>query len=418
MPAGIRAQEEPPIDSLAQYDCPTLAKMIEAPYYYCDCKENSSVFAFPVETEVTDTVWYTASIDDLKQGISAYWFADCAVTMEVYAFCMSKEPTFTWTVGGNQMRDWDYLKIGKKLDEMGETAKMLAQTLQPHIRIYPHNGGKGKVYCYPYDQGPQSTCQDPLPLRPRMTYVCDKPQNSYRMESKLIAKSGKAFILWKQKQSKPCDIRLTIDSCNGEEIGRAIMSDSLHVYQPDTTWLKKAREENRPVWLHVSHEEGYAGRIYYYNDPKFVDSYSVKKSTCEGKTITVNMRSYTSNVDGLDTIWVGTDTLQEVKMQLTFTEPSLEYDTVKIDSVSLSRGYRYNPSGDVFYKFGTYTVDIVKNNTCTRRVQLLIAKAGTGITNVEEEKPSARKLIHNGQLYIIIEERQYTILGQQINLTF
>ena len=140
------------------------------------------------------------------------------------------------------MTDVDNAVINQKLEEMGETAKLMAETLSPRVRAYP-NGGSGMVYCYPYDQGPESTCENPLPLFPRMTYVCDKPYNVYRLDWTKIPASGKTFIHWKQKKNLPCEMWLTLDSCNGEEIGRAALSDSLHIFQPDSLVFTRAQCE-------------------------------------------------------------------------------------------------------------------------------------------------------------------------------
>ena len=156
--------------------CDSTMKILNLPHYSCMCKEFSTSFAFPLETEIKDTVWYTATINDLRQGICAYWFSSSSVTMEVFAFCSSKEPTFSLTVGPNQMRDIDSKMIEDKLNELSKQQQLMAETLTPHMRVYPLNGGSGRVYCYPYNQGPESKCDDPLPLRPGMTYVCEKEE--------------------------------------------------------------------------------------------------------------------------------------------------------------------------------------------------------------------------------------------------
>ena len=392
--------------------CDSTQRILDLPYYYCPCMEASTEFAFPYEGEVKDTLWFTATMNDLRQGVSAYWFANSSVTMEVYAFCTSKEPTITLTVGPNQMRDIDVAKINKKLDEMGELGAA-AQKMTPHIRVFPNNGGSGHVYCYPYDQGPHSTCEEPIPLRPGMTYVCDKEENAYRMESSSIAASGHAFIHWKQKQNKACEIWLTLDSCTGQEIGRAVLSDSLHVYQPDSAMLVEARQANRALWLHAKHEKGYTGRIYYYNNPKYIAPLApVNKSTCSGKAIYVNLRKYTRSTSFIDTLWVGHDTLRTQQVKLTFTKPELEYDTVYVNPGELSRGYIYQPAEAVLRELGDTILEIKKTNECTRRIQLTLIST-EGYEWIETKGKNC-KIIQNGQLFIYIDERKYNVLGQEI----
>ena len=396
--------------------CEIVRQGIKAPYYYCDCRENSNTFAFPLVTEIKDTVWYTATVDDLKRGISAYWFSNCSVTMEVYAFCASKDPTFSMTIGKNQMRDLDVAMINQKLDEMGETARMMAQTLTPHMRVYP-NGGTGKVYCYPYDQGPLSTCEDPLPLLPRMTIVTNHPETVYRLAYTNIASTGKAFIHWKQKKNLPCEVWLTKGDCEGEEIGRAQLSDSLHVYMPDSAALVRARNDKQDVWVHVKHAADITGRLYYYNNPVLLEPTAKKGTVCQGKTQKINLRTYASDTVFTDMVWVAKDTLQPVNMNLKFTEPKPEYDTIHIDASTLSRGYRYTPSGTILYEYGDTTITITKANTCTRVIRLTVQtpSANQALDNLQTALP-ARKQIQDGQVFIIIDDRKYTILGQQIKI--
>ena len=402
------------VDCSNPQTCEEARYCLGAPYFYCDCSMNSRPFAFPVEEEITDTVWYTASVDDLKKGISAYWFADCSVTMEVYAMCTSKSPTISLTIGKNQMRDVDVAKINEKLSEMGETAQELLGALTPHIRVYP-NGGSGKVYCYPYNEGPASTCDEPLPLRPGMTYVCSNTQSAYKMEWNLIPTSGNAFIHWKQEKNLSCEIWLTLDSCNGEEVGRAKLTDSLHVYFPNQDMLKAARTAKRTLWLHAKHAKDITGRLYWRSNPKYYEEALKAKtsSTCLGKTIKVNLRTYESDTTFTDTLWVVRDSLTTQQVKLTFEEPTLEYDTIQVLPSVLARGYRYTPSGDILYTYNDTIVDIIKKNTCTRRVQVTIQDP-TGLDYQSAGDTHIYKQLHNGQLFIIVDDRKYTILGQPV----
>lgn len=379
----------------------------KAPDFFCECTYNSRPFSFPLDTVISDTVWYTATINDVLQGISAYWFADCPVTIEVYILCVSQEPTVKITVGKNRMKEMDVTEIGRRLEEAGSNS--FIQSLTPHIRVYP-NGGTGRVYVYPYNQGPHSTCGDPLPLRPGMTYVCDQAENVYRMDPTDIPASGNAFILWKQDKNKPADIWLTLDSCNGKEAGRTVLTDSLHVYQPDADMLKAARAAKRELWMHVKHADGIVGRAIWYSNPKYTEEApAINNSTCLGKKLTINQRDYTSDTTFNDTLRYATDTLQVQPVNLTFTQPNLEYDTVRVAPSELYRGYRHS-SGVVLDAYGDTIVDIVKANSCTRRIQITILEP-SGIEELSEGT-RAYKTIQNGQLFIIIDDRKYNVLGQ------
>ena len=99
LPMGAMAKLVQPCDSFSTVWKDTL------PAHYCDCEYNSNTFAFPIDTVLSGDVWFTATIDDIRQGISAYWFSNTSVTIDVYAFCISTTPTFSVTVGPNRMSE-------------------------------------------------------------------------------------------------------------------------------------------------------------------------------------------------------------------------------------------------------------------------------------------------------------------------
>lgn len=389
------------------------------PEFYCECEYNSFTFAFPIDTMLTEPVWFSATVDDLKQGLSAYWFSNDYVVMDVYAFCMSTVPTFSMTVGPNRMYEMDLEEINKRLEDLGNSAAYLT-TLIPHIHVYTLNGGTGRVYCYPYDQGPHSTCENTLEMRPGMTFVCDQPENVYRLPYSSISSQGHAFIHWKHKpkktsqNSQPAEVWITKGACDGTEVGRMTMTDSLHVYLLDSAMLVGARKAKTDLWVHVQHAEGIAGRLRYVNNPKYAEPLTdLKKSTCVGKTITVNERTYASDTAFTELLWVAADTLQTQQVKLSFSLTT-KYDTVRVKESELRRGYVHS-SGRVLYNYGDTIIDIEKANTCTVRWYITVLNPeGIEIVESGKKKVESRKIIENGQLFIIVDDRKYNVLGQQI----
>ena len=395
--------------------CDSTMKILGLPYHYCMCKEFSNVFSFPLEAEINDTVWYTATLNDLRQGISASWFSSSSVTLDVFAFCSSKTPTYSLTVGPNETQEVDAQKIEDMLSELDKQQQLTIETLTPHIRVYPHNGGSGRVYCYPYNQGPESTCSDPLPIRAGMHYICENQESSYRLDPEQIPVSGQAFIQWKEKKNAACEIWLTLDSCNGKVIGRAKLSDSLHVYMMDSAQLKKAKAQTRPIWLHTKHAANKTGRIYYHINPFFAEpAEPVSKSACWGQTIKQNGRSYTADTAFVDTIWVKGDTLRTMELNLAFSMPETEYDTIYLEEDELKYGYRHTGYNITLYAYGDTLLQVAEGtNTCARRVLLSVLQP-TGYEIVEDGKIRMRKQIQEGQVCILIDEKRYNVFGQQI----
>lgn len=396
--------------------CEVYRQAFKAPYYYCDCHINSTAFSFPTDTIVKDTMWYTATMDDIKQGLSAYWFSDCSVTIEVYLMCTNKTPIYQMTVGPNRMCELDAAEIQKKIDESGDKYQGAISALTPHMRIYPEGKGLGRVYCYPFGKGPESTCSDPLPLRMGMRYTCEAQENTYRLTSDQLPASGQAFIQWREKKNAACDIRLTLDSCTGEEIGRAKLSDSLHVYMIDSAQLKKVKAEARTIWVHVSHAANKTGRLSYYTNPFFAEpAEPISKSACMGKTIKMNGRSYTSDTAFVDTLWVAGDTLRTMELNLSFSVPETEYDTLWVEEKDLKLGYRHTGYNITLYTYGDTLLQVpgTGTNACARRVLLSIMQP-TGFESVEDGIVRMRKYIQDGQVCILIDEKRYNVLGQQI----
>lgn len=375
MAACAYAQQQAP--QQFQANCP--GELPSSPYYYCECRNTSRPFAFPLEVEITDTVWYSATIEDMKQGIAAYWIADCTVTFEIYAFCSSKVPSFTMTVNPNQMREMSVETINKKLEDMGDQAEALGQILTPRVRVYP-NGGTGKVYCYPYDQGPVSSCEAPLKFIPFMTYVCDKDTEVYELKPEKISSKGRGFIRWKQKKNLPGTIWLTEGSCDGPEIGRAVMSDSLRVFLLDSVRLLGAKQADKSIFVHVAHDSAYVGRVIYRNTINW-DEQRIDTTLCQGKSLQLaDTVLRESTVYPNDTLWRRGDTLSLTTYYLTVEPPTPQYDTLRLKMAQLPYTYRNNiiPKDG----WGDYDFTIHKADKCDERYLLHVEHNYVTNTNV------------------------------------
>lgn len=356
------AQEQAP----QQFQARCYGELPGSPYYYCDCS-NAEPFQFPLKVTVADTMWYSSTLNDMKQGLCAYWFSDCSITFEIYPFCTSTMPPIALTVGANQMREMSIETINKKLEAMGDQAESLGQMLSPRIRVYP-NGGSGTVYCYPYDKGPASTCDSLLPVIPGMTYVCDRDTEVYELKPAKISSYGRGFIRWKQEKNQEGTIWLTEGSCNGTEIGRMQMSDSMHVYVLDSVKMKAAKNAGNSVFVHVAHDPSYVGRIMYRNTIKW-DKQTIDTTICQGKglkladTILTQTTSYTK-----DTLWVKRDTLALTTFNLTVEAPTPQYDTLRLKSKQLPYTYRNN----IIPKegWGDYDFTIREADKCDERYLL------------------------------------------------
>ncbi len=332
------------------------------PDHFCDCRAGTP-FQFPLQVALTDTMWFSTTVEDLKLGLSAYWLASTSLTFEVYAFCSSYTPTITMTVGGNQMREMSMDEINSKLDQMGGSGMGgVISTLVPRIKVYPNNGGTGTVYCYPYDEGPKSTCDTILRFLPRMTYVCDQAEEVYKLQPNNIATNGQGFIRWKQKNNQPATIRLTKDSCNGEEIANVTLRDSMHVYILDSVQMKAIKTAQDTIYVHVTHDSSYVGRVIYRNTLKW-DNQRIDTTICQGMGLQLpdtTLRQTT--VYPNDILFKAGDTLAFTTYYLTVEQTEVMYDTLRLKASQLPYNYR----NQIIPKdgWGDYTFTIRQANRC------------------------------------------------------
>ena len=66
--------------------------------------------------------------------------------------------------------------------------------------------------------------------------------------------------LGKQKKNQPGTIYVTKDSCNGPEIGRSVLKDSIYVMVLDSNEVKAAKTANKSLYVHVEHPDDSSAR--------------------------------------------------------------------------------------------------------------------------------------------------------------
>jgi len=309
-----------------------------SPYFYCDCRMTAQPFGFPLDMLITDTVWLKADANDLLKGLSAYWFADCSVEMEVYAMCASKTPTLTMRVGKNQMREMDATSINDKLASMGDLGETV-KNMTPRIRVYPVGGGQGRVLCYPYNEGPHSTCTDLLPIYTSMTYVSSHTYDVYELQPQTIPSKVELFVQWKEKSNSPCTVKVLRGGCEGTVVATTTLSDSTKLYFPDKTMLQAAKKAGESLYFRFEHAAGTAGRINF-RVPKFV-AQQVDTTVCQGKGLQLADTLLTeTTVYPNDTVWEVRDTVAIRTYYLTVTPPEPQYDTLRVRAAELPRLYR------------------------------------------------------------------------------
>lgn len=237
--------------------CEWLRKLSGLPTHYCYCLEESHTFAFPLDTRITGSVWYTATLGDVKQGITAYLYADCEVKIDIYSLCSSDNAMYSYTLSPNQTRDINSDAIENKLASMG--IEDISDYTPVHLKIYPVGGTGGRVICMPYNQGYHSTCSDCLAIFPEMTIVSSHADDVFYLDPAYIPTDKGLSVSWQESDAAPCHLRITRATCDGELLAEAdIVAEP---YNIPINLLERARVDGERLYFHFSHDASTVGRI-------------------------------------------------------------------------------------------------------------------------------------------------------------
>ena len=335
------------------------------PSYYCDCKKTATPFSFGRIDTISDVTWYVTTITDLKKGLSAYWFADCSVQIDVFAYCSSIAPAVSMTVGRNQMRELDAAEITKKIESMGSNTSIYLESFHPYVRVTPI-GGEGIVMAYPYNQGPSSTCAQPLKVINGMTMVSSEQESVYQLLPSDIQKDKQMFVQWKERHNAPADMWVTRNQCEGEELLRTTMSDSTLLFFPELAMLNAARENKDTLYFHFRHAENVVGRIMFRMNPKYIDN-TMDTVVCEGKGLAlVDTTLMETTSYGPHYVWQTADTVNVYLYNVTVTPADTLYDTVRVRAKQLPMLYK---NQELIPKngYGDYNILYTKKGQCSER---------------------------------------------------
>lgn len=360
------------------WSCELERKIFGYKYYFCDCKETSIPFEFGMDMTISDTTWFSAPISELRKGLTAYWFANCQIQLEVYAFCSSKEPTFSLRVSPNQMKDMDVTDINKKLDEMGKLGEVFQQAVTPHMRAYPIGDGEGRVICTPFDQGPNSTCEDPLPMYNGMTFISSSPYDVYKFNPAQMPSNSDVFIQWQQKNNLPCDIDLSLANCEADPFLQTQLADSTKVLVLSKQTIANAKAQAQPIFVHIRHDSTYVGRVRVYTKPIY-NAITIDTTLCQGMGLQLADTLLTQSVTGyVDTAWVTSNQINVTTYNLTITPPETIYDTITLSASQLPTLYRKEKLID---HFGDYDFVIHTPGQCDERILLHVVH---GMTTLQQ----------------------------------
>lgn len=339
------------------------------PSHYCDCRNFTHLSRLPFDVMVNDSIWFDCSSNLFTNGFTAYLYSDCDVQFDIYQNCKSTAPLYRVTIPKGQARDVTAESIKQKLEEAGYGG--MSMTI--YLCIYPVGGTGGRLMCYPYNMGYNSTCNDILALLPGMTFVSSHAEDVYELLPENIADSYAMYM----ECDMACRMEITRGACDGEPIVEYDFTTEESRYHFDKKLLMDVRAKGERLYVHFSHDG--VGRISL-NEAEFVDVLT-DTTICRGKEFRYgDFVTTESGVYRYDTVELSLMEYHVYGYNILFAEPETQYDTLALRNNQLPYSYR----GEVIDTFGDYEWRFVADGECDELVRLNVYHNRTTITVVKD----------------------------------
>lgn len=243
----------------ASWLCELQEKTGLVPSYYCECYEEKSSFKLPMDITLKASKWYDCTLGQLKNGMTAYLYSDCDVTLDIYGSCSLFSPSYTYTFEQNQARDVDGEKVVNKVTEkLAEVGLSYSDKMTVYFRISPVGKGTARLLCCAYNQGPASTCSDILPLLMSMTFVSSHPNDVYQLSADQLPDTNGVSVHWDSDVN--CTLSISRGSCTAAAVLEAevLAGDT---YRLPMELLNEVRESGEDLYLQFGHKKNTVGRL-------------------------------------------------------------------------------------------------------------------------------------------------------------
>ena len=313
--------------------------------HYCECQNNhvdirrTGIQALN-HLEFSDSIWFQAmSTTFTDAGMTAYLFSESDVQVDLYATCATTEVIegkASIIVPSNQTRDLDAQAIKDKMASAG--GSFSGRLFMVFYPVTP--GAHCELYMYPYNQGPESTAKDPLPVLVDMTYVSSHAYDVYELKAENIPASCALYTQWREASNIPCSLTITRGSAKGAVVAEHDFLDASSYFRFDPNLLAEVRASGESLYMHYRHDASAAGRIV--TREATVTTQSIDTTLCQGKSLEVNGVEYsTPGLVPYSRAWVGTSLqVHEYSYNLLFSEPEAQYDTIRVRASELPLLYR------------------------------------------------------------------------------
>ena len=317
--------------------CDSIAKAKGYADHYCACNyEYTRINSLNSlkNLEFSDSIWFKTSLETFtKAGMTAYLFSESDVQVNIFQQCKNEDPAYSFLVPKNQTRDLDHQAILDKMASFGvsNTNAVIYVLFYPVIE-----GAECRLMCYPYNGGPNSTPDAPLPMLLGMTYVSANSYDVYELHADAIPASYALYSHW-MADNNDCQLSITLGTAYGEEVATHDFSTSPY-YQFDPAILEEAHLTGTSLFLHYTHNNVDYGRL----DVREADIEEVVTDTtiCQGKSFDINGLSITEPSTYTYRAWINNTTYGIYRYNILFSAPEAQYDTIRVNAADLPILYR------------------------------------------------------------------------------
>ena len=230
------------------------------PSYYCDCQAQTEgananrLNVIPFDITVTDTIWYKSDISMFLEGFVANLYSDCNITMTIMDKCKTdstKKMFRQIEVASNQSREVNIDDIKKMMAEFGLEVSHYAL----RIGIAPSMPGKtSRFICTPYGVGPNSTCEDCLPILPnKESLTSDSGYDVYVYDPSNADEYTSLKMEWLEPEYF-ATLKVTLGTCESDPVAEVdLVPGETTVYELPKQILDVARENNENLYFHFEY---------------------------------------------------------------------------------------------------------------------------------------------------------------------
>ena len=370
------------------------------PDHYCACYYDHTKLSKLEginDLHFNDSIWFRTSLKTfLNDGLTLYLFSESDVQIEIYDRCTAMSARrYSLTVHKNQTRDVDQETLLAKLKENG----VAELNIGVYVVFYPlTEGADCRLMCYPYNHGPQSTADNPLPVLIDMTYVSAHEYDVYELKADAIPSTLALYTQWKEANNMACHLKVTRGSADGEVVAEHDFLDSESHFYFDPMLLASVQASGESLYMHYTHDASAAGRIVT-KDAKASEVIE-DVVVCQGKGLQLADTLLTEPTVYLYSAeWISNTKVQLNKYNLTFSAPEAQPDTIYVKSTDLPMYYRgqgYIPAGG----YGDYDFTVVQEGECDERYLLhVVHQTSTEYATIDTTLCQGRSFVYKDQIY-------------------